>query len=63
MSTPGAVTLGTIVSTARLGPRDEKLAMMSPYWASMTNVVPAIVADVVGAGGQPRPQRRAVGVR
>ncbi len=30
MSTPGAVTLGTIVSMARLGPREEKLAMTSP---------------------------------
>ena len=41
MSTPGAVTDGTIVSTARLGPRDEKLAMMSPS---------GVVDDERGAG-------------
>ena len=43
-STPGAVIDGTITSIARLGPRDEKLAMMSPRASSMVNVVPAIAA-------------------
>ena len=40
MSTPGAERLGLIISTARLGPRLEKPAMMSATSSPMYSVPP-----------------------
>ena len=60
MSTPGAVTGGTIVSIARFGPRDEKLAMMSPNCVVDDELGAGDRGDVAGAGGEPRLERRAV---